>query len=261
MLDLIIDLGAHDGGNLPYYLRRAKRVVAVEANPALATSISQQFVTEISSRRLSIIDRVIKVDDDESESVRFFVNQKRPGLSHIATESEVINSQNTLSIKCIRPEELFLNHGCADYLKIDLEGYDEIILDWLCKNPKYWPAYISFERVKLSALEKFLKESPYRYFNMVSFYNFRNIYGARKGKTAGPFGSDIQSPWVEAEELLEAYKAMPYHWFDIHAGGTLPEGRSISAFDIRWYEMPLELKIKRRFREVRMRLGNYCRIP
>jgi predicted RNA methylase len=40
---VIYDFGANVGSNLGYYLAKADRVVAVEANPALCRAIEERF--------------------------------------------------------------------------------------------------------------------------------------------------------------------------------------------------------------------------
>jgi predicted RNA methylase len=40
---LIYDFGANVGSHLDYYLEKADRVVAVEANPALCRAIEERF--------------------------------------------------------------------------------------------------------------------------------------------------------------------------------------------------------------------------
>lgn len=255
MIDLIIDLGAHDGIDLPYYLSRAKRVIAVEANPVLANGIKTKYQDEVSAGRLVVIDRVISVEGDGSQEVGFFIDPLDPGKSCIATEEQVIAGRNIALIRSVALKQIFNKYGRPDYLKIDLEGYDQKILQWLGKNPEYWPVELSFERVKPPFLDAFLRVSPYRYFNIVSFYNFEKIYGGRGGKTAGPFGIDIRSPWMEREEFTRAYAAMPYHWFDIHAVEVVPQGTTVGPFDLRWYSVPFALTLKKRLWMARRWVG------
>ena len=51
-MELILDLGAHRGQDLPYYLRKAKKVVAVEANPVLCNHLRSTFREELRDKRL-----------------------------------------------------------------------------------------------------------------------------------------------------------------------------------------------------------------
>ena len=41
--DLIVDVGAHNGDDTAFYLHKGYRVIAIEANPVLAKSITVRF--------------------------------------------------------------------------------------------------------------------------------------------------------------------------------------------------------------------------
>ena len=246
MLNLIIDLGAHDGADLPYYLSQAKRVIAVEPIPTLAAAIRSSFRPEIESGKLVVIERVIQVSRGHAEYIAFMIDPLKPGLSHIATEEEQQTAGSSVArIKSILLEKIFLEYGCPDYLKIDLEGYDKHIIEWLCDSQTYWPYELSFERLNATVLDRFLENSPYKYFNILSFYNPRKRYWADdRSSSAGPFGPDIRSPWMERADFLKVYKRMPYPWFDIHAVQALPTGSLAGPPEMTWYSMPLALRMK-----------------
>ncbi len=44
---IIYDLGANNGDDIPYYLRKADKVIAVEANPILSQEIEDRFPDDI----------------------------------------------------------------------------------------------------------------------------------------------------------------------------------------------------------------------
>jgi len=46
-LKVIYDFGANRGDNIPYYLMKSDRVVAIEANPVLCNIIRERFSDEI----------------------------------------------------------------------------------------------------------------------------------------------------------------------------------------------------------------------
>lgn len=256
MLNLIIDLGAHDGADLPHYLSQAKRVIAVEPIPELAGGIRSSYRVEIESGRLIVIEKVIQIDEKDADEVAFVIDQLKPGLSHIATEEEQKSAgPNVVRIRKIHLEDIFLEYGVPDYLKIDLEGYDKHIINWLCESQTYWPHEISFERLNAMDLANFLHNSPYEFFNIVSFYNPKKRYWADdQSSSAGPFGSEIKSPWMNRDELLQAYRHMPYPWFDIHAVREIPKGSIAGPADMTWYSMPLALRTKAFLWRVRRRL-------
>lgn len=51
---IIYDLGANNGDEIPYYLKKADTVVAVEANPVLCDQIRDRFAVQIAEGRLFV---------------------------------------------------------------------------------------------------------------------------------------------------------------------------------------------------------------
>ncbi len=51
---VIYDLGANTGDDIAYYLKKADKVVAVEANPTLAKQIESKYSAAISEGRLFV---------------------------------------------------------------------------------------------------------------------------------------------------------------------------------------------------------------
>ena len=62
MFKLIFDLGANVGGNLEYYLTKAEKVVAVEANPSLCKGIRKKYHEYINSQNLYLVDACITLE-------------------------------------------------------------------------------------------------------------------------------------------------------------------------------------------------------
>src|SRR5712671_3651984 len=54
--DLIIDVGAHNGDDTAHYLQRGFRVVAIEANPALARAVTARFREQVASGTLAVLN-------------------------------------------------------------------------------------------------------------------------------------------------------------------------------------------------------------
>lgn len=75
-MDLIFDIGSNNGDDIPYYLMKAKKVVAFEANPVLADEIVRRFPTHIQSGALRVENRLLVAEKDQSASeVRFYVHK------------------------------------------------------------------------------------------------------------------------------------------------------------------------------------------
>jgi hypothetical protein len=58
-LDLIMDVGMHDGTDTAFYLAKGFKVVAVEANPDLVAAGRARFAREIDEGRLTIVGAAI----------------------------------------------------------------------------------------------------------------------------------------------------------------------------------------------------------
>jgi FkbM family methyltransferase len=81
MIDLIIDLGANDGADIPYYLMKAKQVVAVEANPILCEPLRSRYRDEINSGRLQIENVAVTVES--TGKCDFYLHKVHHGLSQM----------------------------------------------------------------------------------------------------------------------------------------------------------------------------------
>lgn len=77
--DVIFDFGANLGEDIDYYLSRASKVIAVEADPNLAVIIRDKFEKEIIYGRLVLVNKVITTSD--SEVVTFYLHKTNPGLN------------------------------------------------------------------------------------------------------------------------------------------------------------------------------------
>lgn len=75
--DLIYDVGMHKGEDTQYYLRKAFRVVAFEANPALVSECRARFAGELQSGRVSIVEGAIVPAAYREDRVAFFMNERK----------------------------------------------------------------------------------------------------------------------------------------------------------------------------------------
>ena len=206
MLNLILDLGVNDGSDLEYYLSRANKVVAVEANPGLTHQIEAKYSAHIKAGKLVVIQGVVTVDPSQQGDILFNIAPNDPAKSKIAKQGEVGKSNSVVPIRSVFLNDIFVRYGVPDYLKIDLEGYDKEILRFLHENPSSWPNYLSFERQYPPLIQEFFINSPYEHYNIVSFYNYKKIYGNRRdGKWGGDIGTirrRRRKPLVHARRFI-----------------------------------------------------------
>ncbi|KYP15112.1 MAG: hypothetical protein A1D16_12435, partial [Flavihumibacter sp. CACIAM 22H1] len=207
MYKLIFDLGANRGQNLKYYLSNADKVVAVEANPDLVKDINLQFAHEISNGRLIVINKCISEENAPNSIVDFYVNKFDSGLSRFTPPKYHPEDFTVIQIESVSYSQLLRDYGQPEFVKIDLEGYDKILLNNLIENDLL-PAYLSTENCGLPILNKLIASGRYNCYNIVSFYNYEDYYVKTTNKTAGPFGKDIKSPWLSEQDILELYSKM-----------------------------------------------------
>ncbi len=236
--NLIYDLGAHTGEDTDFYLGKGFRVVAVEANPALAQQLHRRFRRQVRDGRLVVIDRAIGVE--LPPNVKFFVNEAKNDWSalDLDTASKGAYDVTEVSVRTIALAELFARYGVPYYLKVDIEGWDLAIAEALAAQP-YRPAYVSFEwhETRLIAV---LDVAGYRSFQMVNQY-LKGITqqsvpaqegtdywpGPPTGTSSGVFGRELpEDGWVGFDDVMAqrlAYRSLldtpdlSNSWFDLHA--------------------------------------------
>ena len=135
----------------------------------------------------------------------FYVNKYDSGLSRFTPPTLNPQDYQQISVSAISYDELIDLYGYPDFVKIDLEGYDKIILNYML-NKNLWPNYLQFENNGIDLLERIITTNKYDSFNIVSFYNFSKFYDFSQYRNAGPIGIDIKSPWLSGFRILEVYK-------------------------------------------------------
>jgi FkbM family methyltransferase len=226
---IIYDFGANNGDDVAYYLLKADLVVAVEANPALANQIRARFADEVANGRLFIENCVLTVDPG-SDRVPFYVHKSNHVLSQFpppeqarAHEFEEIElpSENVVS--------LIEKYGEPFYIKIDVEHYDQVILEHLFANG-VMPPYISAESHSADVLAMLIALGKYEAFKLVDGRSVPVKYKNAQIKTrdgvhthsfpehsAGPFGEDIAGPWMTRNNFFRLLSFAGLGWKDIHA--------------------------------------------
>lgn len=71
---IIYDFGANTGENLPYYLKKADLVVAVEANPSLCVGIREKHCNEIQKGRL-VVENCVITTEKKAKVVPFYISK------------------------------------------------------------------------------------------------------------------------------------------------------------------------------------------
>jgi len=228
---VIYDLGSNNGGDIPYYLLKSDLVVAVEANPTLADFIRSRFHNEISAGRLAVENVVVTVGD--SDEVPFYIHKSLHLLSQFERPAEdIVQDFEKVILPSKTLIEILSTYGSPFYIKIDVEGYDQKLLESLFKN-KIFPPYLSAESHTIEVLSQLVANGGYRAFKLVVGPTVPFIYNKCQVSTlnglvehsfpfhsAGPFGNDILGPWERPDTFFQTLAQMGLGWRDIHVSNV-----------------------------------------
>jgi FkbM family methyltransferase len=229
MKKIIYDFGANSGDDIPYYLKKADLVIAVEANPTLCRQMEERFSSAISTGSLVIENCVLVCEGNDAE-VHFYLHKRHHVLGQFLEPNEsVIQDYVKVKLRAQSVMEVLRRYGDPYYIKIDIEGYDEAILRELLSNGVR-PPYISAESTSISVFALLAGLGDYRAFKLVEGATVGKKYrnhpiAVGEGKevysfaahSAGPFGEDIPGEWMNADDLFLSLAARKMGWRDIHA--------------------------------------------
>jgi FkbM family methyltransferase len=222
---LIYDVGMHCGEDTEYYLKKGFRVVAFEANPELVEMCNRKFIEEIKADRLTILHGAL-APNNYAKKISFYVNDISE-WGTVNAERNNLNYKRGSSSKLIEVDRIDIRkivntYGVPFFVKIDIEGMDRYVLGALAEFSAR-PKHLSIESEKvnfrqLKAELKILYDLGYRKFRAVQQKNIpgttittEDIYGVPIKHTfpahsSGPFGDDLQQPWLDYEQILQVYR-------------------------------------------------------
>lgn len=230
---IIYDLWSNNGDDIPYYLKRADLVIAVEANPALCDQIKAKFGSQISFGKLKV-ENIVLTDADDGANVPFYLSK----LHHVhgqfpRPDDSTINQYDRVLLPSKSICSLLREHGDPYYIKIDLEHYDEIILKSLFEH-NIRPPYISAESHSVAIFCLLVALGGYNAFKLVDGRSVSTEYSncqisgldglesySFPMHSAGPFGDDIDGNWFTAGNFFRLLAAEGLGWKDIHATNTV----------------------------------------
>ena len=134
--------------------------------------------------------------------------------------------------------EVISRYGVPDYLKVDLEHYDQQILLAL-QELRIVPPQLSVEAQSMSVLRTLNSLGSYSSYKLVRGKSISSRY--RKTRftgwdghsheysfpwhSAGTLGQDLPGPWYSYRDILVLLKLIGPGWIGIHASGVPPTGR------------------------------------
>ena len=230
MEKIIYDIGANNGDDLAYYLKKADVVVACEADPDLCEYISNKFQKEITDNRL-IVENFVISEGIESERVPFYKHKTANILNQFPKPSQdKMHEFEEIYLPAKSASSVVKKYGNPYYIKIDVEFYDQAILRDLFNN-KIQPEYISAESHNIEVFCILVVLGEYKNFKLVDGQSVSDIYRNHSISTnngmieevtfphhsAGPFGDDIIGDWMDQNNFINILVSQKLGWKDIHA--------------------------------------------
>jgi len=226
---IIYDLGSNNGDDIPYYLKKADVVVAVEANPLLCRDIESRFPTAIANDRLFVEHCVVTTDDTVNE-VYFYISKRNHVLSQFPKpDDSVIGDFEKVLLPSKSILSLIAKYGQPHYIKVDIERYDGAILRALFLG-NIRPRYISAESHSIEVFSILVGSGRYNAFKLVDGATVPTVYNSHqitvdnklecysfRYHSAGPFGDDVLGDWLTADKFFSFLAIEGLGWKDIHA--------------------------------------------
>ena len=130
--DLVFDIGAHVGDRVAAFRRLGAKVVAVEPQPALASTLTMLY-----GRSSNVVIERAAVGGKAGD-VRLMVNTDNPTIStasnafiHAAQDAPGWQGQHwdkSIRVPMTTLDALIDEHGVPAFIKIDVEGFEEEVL-------------------------------------------------------------------------------------------------------------------------------------
>jgi FkbM family methyltransferase len=228
-LQIIYDFGCNNGDDIPYYLLKSDLVVAVEANPVLAEHVTRRFHNEIIARRLVVLNCVLS-DTIQPFPVPFYIHRHEHVRSqYLRPPENELRDFDAIAVMSRKPSDIIREFGEPHYVKIDVEGYDHVVLREVF-SAGIRPRFISAESHHIEVFASIVSLGGYKAFKLVDGPGVGVRYGdcvinTRHGQqrysfpthSAGPFGEDISGPWIAADNFFKLLAMVGLGWKDVHA--------------------------------------------
>jgi len=227
---VIFDIGANKGQNLSYFLDKAAIVVAIEANINLVKKIKSDFKQFIDNERL-IVENVVLIDDENVKNIDFYISKVNDVLSTLYPDDK--SKFYKQEVRCEKASLLINKYlkkydiSQIEYIKIDIEGADDLVLNDLLKN-NILCENLSVECHKSEVLELLLN-SKFKSFKFVEGgdvtfkQNIEIINKLNEKKiinfdihSSGPYGDDIPGDYYDKNTILTYFLNKGLGWKDIH---------------------------------------------
>ena len=228
---VVMDLGVSQGNDTAFYLAKGFKVVAVEADSGACEGLRQRFANEIASGALVLLN--FAASDRFGHHADFFVHDVHQGVSGVAMRAELPTGYSVQPVMTIDWNTLRAQAGVPRYLKVDIEGQEELFLNGMA-GAEPVPEFMSVESYSFRPIDQ-LHALGYQRFRLVDQNpegGFRLPERQLEGRTiawpvfeyaSGPFGLDVfgDGHWSTFEAVRDEWHArqpeLVRTWFDCHA--------------------------------------------
>ena len=226
LMKTIVDLGAFDGSDTEYYLRKGFRVIAIEADEGFSNSILKKI-----GDHENLILKTIAITNARKK-VTFYKNMVKKDWSSLIKDGKA--TQHTHRVMEVQGDTLdnVLKGEKIYFMKMDIEG-GEINAVAALKRLESFPEYLSFELGRNSSrILEMLIDYGYNEFQLIKQgpkHFLPQPNPAREGEyvdikfhghMSGIFGKDLpEDEWLSYDKLKEKIdyiKKKGISWNDIH---------------------------------------------
>ncbi len=248
--DLIFDVGMNAGQDTEFYLAKGFRVVAIDANPDLCQQVATRNRNHILNGRLTILNVGIA---KEPADLVFYVNKTSDDWSSFdKSYGQRGGKYEEISVKCRTFSDILAEVGETPYyLKIDIEGHDQVCLDAL-PGASDLPKFVSVE-AGVADFTGQMSSLGYGRFKIISQAWHQWLPHARParegqfvdqqmtGHHSGPFGDETYGPWLTEGAFAEEWDNIQEKRYD----GSLHQklGCSKEIYDASWWDFHAALGV------------------
>lgn len=219
-MKIVYDFGAHNGSNIPYYLLKFDKVIAIEANPELAQEISDKFKNEINQGKVVVLNSVVSL---LTEDVDFYIHRTNSVLSQLPAPLDIENFY-TVKLKSKKASEIIFEYGIPEYVKIDIEHTDPEIIEDLFTNGIF-PKYLSAEMYQVLSFILVAASKKYEGYKLLDGRSVNEVYSnvlinnqeyTFPFHSAGPMWEDIQQEPMDLNTFFNELGKQGLGWKDMH---------------------------------------------
>jgi FkbM family methyltransferase len=226
--DLIYDVGLHDGSDTAYYLRRGFRVVAIDANPAMIEDVRKTLSESVLSNRLILLNVAIA---DKVEERIFWVSEQSWWSSFDESNAKKEGKHaESIKVRCELFSNIMEQFGVPHYLKIDIEGSDELCIQGLAQL-KDRPRYISWEASYPRGIDQLraVRDLGYTRFKIIRQNDFLPVLG--------PPYSYLEKPNYLYWRAVRKMRRIAGRWEERPYGSSGPFGEGSLGRSFPWHEI------------------------